>query len=208
MKFSPLSVSQATALEKSDELLAEIHRSYPDYHGSSSTSGAPVNDGTNACSFLSLGVIDSLANRLDTLCEAEIPSLVESVILQFPSKFNIYRDSTKFYDSFEALEILTRNKLLKKELVFSEDILEKHVIYSPECSKHLLKELFDLKELAKEQKRYQFAVFQGAIYIFALCVSPKGVFTALDTIQWTKIEMVMEKVWPRLRHQHFCSLNG
>ena len=104
-----------------------------------------MNDGTNACSFLSLGVIDSLAKRLGTLCEAEIPSLVESVILQFPSKFNIYRDSTKFYDSFEALEILTRNRLLKKELVFSEDILGKHVTYSPECS-----ELFDLKELAKE----------------------------------------------------------
>ena len=51
--YVPLSRSQATALEQSDRIVAK-QQTTP------KSPVLPVNDGTNACSFLALGMIDSL----------------------------------------------------------------------------------------------------------------------------------------------------
>ena len=52
ISYFPLSVLQATAVEKHDEKLIEENF---DFY---SDSDLPNNDGTNSCSYLSLGIID------------------------------------------------------------------------------------------------------------------------------------------------------
>ena len=53
ISYAPLSCSHTTALEESDRIVAK-QQTIPE------SPVLPINDGTNACFFLSLGIIDSL----------------------------------------------------------------------------------------------------------------------------------------------------
>ena len=53
ISYVPLTRSQATALEQSDRIVAK-QKTTPE------SPLLPINDGTNACSFLAIGIIDSL----------------------------------------------------------------------------------------------------------------------------------------------------
>ena len=175
--LTPLEISQSSALIMDDESYAE--KLSANENNINHSMLPPLNDGTNGCAFLALGILDKLADL--SITEDFIPSTIESVIRNFPLKFNQYRDVNKLYDPFEALEILGRNALLSNELKFVEDILEKHLIFTPESSNHLVSELMDMQIAAKESKSRQFGIFCGGVIIMCLSCSSTGVFTAMDT---------------------------
>ena len=175
--LTPLEISQSSALIMNDESYAE--KLSANENNINHSMLPPLNDGTNGCAFLALGILDKLADL--SITEDFIPSTIESVIRNFPLKFNQYRDVNKLYDPFEALEILGRNALLSNELKFVEDILEKHLIFTPESSNHLVSELMDMQIAAKESKSRQFGIFCGGVIIMCLSCSSTGVFTAMDT---------------------------
>ena len=73
-----LAVSQATALEFNDRKIVEANID-------PKVTSISDNDGTDACAFLSLGIVNQLTkNKSD-----DYKSLTESVIIDFPKKFNI-----------------------------------------------------------------------------------------------------------------------
>ena len=83
-------MSQATALEFNDRKIVEA---YIDPEILQVTS-IPDKDGTNACAFLSLGIV----NQLTKSKSEDYKSLTESVIIEFPKNFNIYQDKNMLAD--------------------------------------------------------------------------------------------------------------
>ena len=78
--YEPLEVSQATALEQND---LEIVIS-----GETVTStNIPEADGTNACAYLTLGIIDALSLQQVNDVQ-ELKSSVTSTIIDFPKSLN------------------------------------------------------------------------------------------------------------------------
>ena len=96
ISYRPLSCSQATAIKESDRIVAK-QQTIPE------SPVLPISDGTNACSFLSFGIVDSLkmiSHKLvnDHAMTGEnnlIPVLQERVSLvirEFPKSFNRLRN--------------------------------------------------------------------------------------------------------------------
>ena len=54
----------------------------------------PDNDGTNACAFLLLGIVNQLTKNKSE----DYKSLTESVIIEFSKNFNIYQDKNMLAD--------------------------------------------------------------------------------------------------------------
>ena len=101
ISYAPLSCSQVTALEESDRVVSK-QQTIPE------SSVLPINDGTNACSLLSLGIIDSLEMISHKLVNDHamtdennlIPVLQEQVSLvirEFPKSFNRLYNVNEMY---------------------------------------------------------------------------------------------------------------
>ena len=131
MDFIQLKVSQASAEEQFDEQLA----SQFEERGSNNIvqmNSTPSNDGTNACTFLSVAVADIIF-MLDKGDEsfARLAESVEQTIWFLPEKINAHRDVAKNYDAMEAyiilqsLHIVTSLYELYEELAFADGV------YSP-----------------------------------------------------------------------------
>ena len=110
ISYVPLGCSQATALEESDRIVAK-QQTTP------KSLVLLTNDGTNACSFLALGIIDSLKMISDKLVNDHamtgennlIPVLQERVSLvirEFPKSFNRLCNMNEMYAVDEAYSIL------------------------------------------------------------------------------------------------------
>ena len=79
ISYFPLSVSQATAVEKHDEKL--IKENFDFY----SDNDLPNNDGTNSCSYLSLGIIDHfISDTYRKFEERKFVNDVQNIIEEFP----------------------------------------------------------------------------------------------------------------------------
>ena len=79
-----LRVSQATALEHFDQKVAV---DFQDQAKSLQPNVMPINDGTNPCAFLSIGVAESIIQELESEVFFEIlPTAVESIIWSLPEK--------------------------------------------------------------------------------------------------------------------------
>ena len=115
-----LRVSQATALEHFDQKVAV---DFQEQAKSLQPNVMPINDGTNACAFLSIGVAESIIQELESEVFFEkLPTAVESIIWSLQEKINEHRDMGKNYDALEAYEILRRRELIKSPLEFSEEL--------------------------------------------------------------------------------------
>ena len=106
ISYVPLSCSQATVLEESDRIVAKQQTIIE-------STVLPINDGTKVCSFLSLGIIDSLELISHKLVNDHamtggnnlIPGLQERVSLvkrEFPKSFNRLRNVNEMYDVDEG----------------------------------------------------------------------------------------------------------
>ena len=120
--ITSLAVSQAAAVKFNDRKIVEANID-PEIL---QVTSIPDNDGTNACAFLSLGIV----NRLIKNKSEDYKSLAESVIIDFPKKFNIYRDKIMLADVYEAYNILSKNDLLDFFFVFFENLVDNDPIYS------------------------------------------------------------------------------
>lgn len=83
----------------------------------------PLNNGTNACAILSVGLAESILH--DTETEAflkNVPKAVVVTILSLPQEMNKHHNMGKTYDIHEAYEILCQQQLLTYPLEFYEEL--------------------------------------------------------------------------------------
>ena len=138
--FTPLPVSQASALERSDQNIVKGRQ----LEASLTSTTVPQNDGTNSCAFLSIGIIDKMY-EFSSFQKDTVISEITNVIINFPIKFNPYRDTYQFADVYEAYTILFKNHLLSHEMEFSEKLVDNNKLYSFEIQNELERELLKMK---------------------------------------------------------------
>ena len=176
ISYFPLSVSQATAVEKHDEKLIEENF---DFY---SNNDLPNNDGTNGCSYLSLGIIDHfISDTYRKFEERKFVNDVQNIIEEFPKKFNPFRDVKSMPDIYDAYNLLSNNNLLKNKFEFVECFVDNYTVYSYELQKRFFKELESLKSTATSNSKSTFAVFHASIYVFAMSAFPSGELLVLET---------------------------
>ena len=142
VNYYPLHVSQATALEESDKHLLESEK-----QSEFNETCVPNNDGTNACSYLSLGIIDIMIGNE----EFNPISLVEELshtIQDYPNRFNRFRNISLFADIYEAYAMLKCNGLLESDFEFQEIFVDNKKIYTYDFQLELGNELTAQKEKA------------------------------------------------------------
>ena len=81
--FTPLPVSQASALERSDQHIVKGRQ----LEASLTSTITPQNDGTNSCAFLSIGIINKM-HEFSSFQKDSVISEITNVIINFPIKFN------------------------------------------------------------------------------------------------------------------------
>lgn len=122
LNFMSLSVSQATALNDSDRALTQF------LHGSTadnlpSTGPPPENDGTNACVFLDLAICDRLLVNNTPLEWAELKTVADDIIINFPTAINDLRNIGEMYEPISAYSLLKKHNLME-ECSLSEEFVE------------------------------------------------------------------------------------
>ena len=127
ISYPPLSCSQAIALEESDRIVAK-QQTIP------GSPVLPIDDGTNACSFLSLAIIELLGmiihklvhNHATTGENILIPVLQERVSLvirEFSKSINRLRNVNEMHAVDEAYGVLNSHNLLKRSYEFIDKVL-------------------------------------------------------------------------------------
>ena len=135
-----LKVSQATSLERFDlKMAAELERPCLK---PLQMKALPVNDGTNACAFLSVSIAERILNKseIDDFFE-NLPDAVESIIWSLPAEINNHRNLEKNYDALEAHDILRKQHLIKSSLEFSEELPFGDGVFTYEGRKHFFVKL-------------------------------------------------------------------
>ena len=95
----PLKVSQSTAVQQFDQnFAARLEES--GCEEPVQPESVPSNDGTNACAFLAVKIVDRILTEIGTDGEvfADIADAAEETIWLLPEKINEYRDISKMYD--------------------------------------------------------------------------------------------------------------
>ena len=141
----PLKVSQATAVEQFDQKLAtHLHEAG---HEESVQAGSVLsNDGTNACAFLSVKIVDTILTEIGTEGDAfaKVAGTTEDIIWLLPEKINAYRDLSKSYDPVEAYDILLDKKIITSFYDFSEELPFVDGVFSVEGRQKLHSKLCEL----------------------------------------------------------------
>ena len=160
--------SQNTALEEADRkvsLGAEFE--------------APDNDGSNCCTFLSLAVIDKLHGR-EKIDDNAICSEIEDIITSFPKLVNPHRSTEKFYDAYEAHDIMKKAGLLRTNITFEEGIA-RYPICTEKTFVALKSDLENLREESFTSNHAEFLMFQAKCYVFSVAALPDGKFYVFET---------------------------
>ena len=101
----------------------------------------PNNDGTNSCSYLSLGSIDHfISGTYRKFKEGEFASDVQSIIEKFPKKFNPFFNIRSVPDLHDAYNLLSNNNLPKNQFEFIECFVHNYTIYGYELKKQFFRE--------------------------------------------------------------------
>ena len=137
-----LGLSQATALEQFDQKLA-AKLGARNEGISQVPSMPPVNDGTNACAFISVDVAARILHESVRNADffTDLPKDVEHTIWCLPEKINLHRDIGKMYDALEAYEILRQQEVIETSLAFSEELPFAEGVFSYEGREKLLSKL-------------------------------------------------------------------
>ena len=158
ISYFPLSVSQATAVEKHDEKLIEGNFDF-----------------YSDCSYLCLGIIDHfISDTYRKFDERKFVNDVQNIIEEFPKKFNPFRDVKSMPDVYDAYNLLSNNNLLKNKFEFVECFVDNYTIYGYELQKRIFRELESLKSTATSNSKSNFAVFHASIYVFAMSAFLSG----------------------------------
>ncbi|XP_066932674.1 uncharacterized protein [Clytia hemisphaerica] len=151
ISFYPLEVSQSSVQEQNDMLTA---KNLPTNYDS---------DGTNACSFLSIGIVDKVVS-LDhnSLSIEQLRSLVTSVILDFPKELNKFRKISSMPDVLEAYKELCSHNLMTNQFDTSEKMINEFAgeinLYSRRCQQIISQSLEHLQKQAERSCKTQVAI--------------------------------------------------
>ena len=168
-------MSQASALEKSEQHIVKGRQ----LEASLTSTTVPQKDGTNPCAFLSIGIIDKMYEFSSFQKDAVI-SEITNVILNFPIKFNPYKNTYQFADVYQAYTILFKNQLLNREMEFSEKLADDNKLYSFEIQNELEQELLNMKSKAC------FNIFHAGVYIFTVATLPQDKVVVIETHKITE----------------------
>ena len=86
-------------------------------------SNVSLNDGTNGCAFLAIGVIDNCSS-LSIFDPNILTNEITLTITEFPKKFNPDRNVQECVDIYEACSILNCNNLLEHTFTFTEKLVD------------------------------------------------------------------------------------
>lgn len=166
-----LSISQNSAIEQADHLLA----------AGNPASHPITNDGSNSCAFLSVITAASLTpnpqkelNRRqkllgDALGENEfwkkLVEVADDIIISSPETFNPLRHSGRFYDVFEAHEILSHADIIESNIELSEKVLCSDGVFSKDGRTCLEKIINNFYTCCNEPGA---AIFTCGHYIFTI----------------------------------------
>lgn len=91
-------------------------------------------DTTNACSFLSLAISNSLLSltNISDTSRDQVAEIAHKVIIELSSSLNNIRDRIHYYDVHEASKIMKTHKLIPQEVLLYENIVSNRCIFSPE----------------------------------------------------------------------------
>lgn len=125
----PLSVSQSTAVECHDKLVAA---------GAIPLNKGISNDATNSCAFLSVLIADLFVGQsgnvtlpaLDTVKWSVLVKQIDKIVLTMPNRFNLFRNIERMYDVSEAYAILRKANNLSREFEFTEELVSPHHVFS------------------------------------------------------------------------------
>ena len=179
--FTPLPVSQASALEKSDQNILKGRQLV----ASLTSTTVPQNDGTNSCAFRSMGIIDKMYKFSSFQKNTVIPEIT-NVITNFPIKFSSYRDTYQFADVYEVYTILFKNHLLSHEMEFSEKLVDNNKLYSFEIQNELERELLNMKCSTVSSSKACFSIFHASVYIFTVATLPPDKVVVIETHKITE----------------------
>lgn len=148
-----MKVSQATSLERFDlKMAAELERPCLK---PLQMKALPVNDGTNACAYLSVSTAERILNKseIDDFFE-NLPDAAESIIWSLPAEINNHRDLENNYDALEAHDILRKQHLIKSSLEFSERLPFGDGVFTYEGREHLFVKLCALGKDRSVHKQF------------------------------------------------------
>lgn len=161
----PLAVSQSTAVEQHDQLVAE---------GVIASPHVIPGDATNSCSFLSVLIADHF---LEERREDDLPHMsaaidewasfadkINNLILTMPHQFNKHRNIEQLYDVHEAYTILRQANLVKEAYEFYEEIIQSARVFTQEGRGLLLKAVGKLTE----SNVPKVAIYTSGKYIFVI----------------------------------------
>ena len=129
----PLKISQATAVEQFVQKLA-THLHEAGHEEAVQVGSVLSNDGTNACAFLSVKIVDKILTEIGTEGDvfAKVAGITEDTIWLLPEKINAYRDLSKIYDPVETYDIPLDKKIIKAFYDFSEELPFSDGVFSVE----------------------------------------------------------------------------
>ena len=151
--FTPLPVSQKSALERSDQNIVKGRQLETSWMSTT----VPQNDGTNSCAFLSTGIIDKLY-EFSSFQQDTVISEITNVIINFPITF-----------LYEAYTILFKNHLLSHEMEFSEKLVDNNKLYSFEIQNELEWELHKMKSSTISPRIRRALLFSMLALYFRYC---------------------------------------
>ena len=127
--YLPLTVSQATAMEINDRNIVQGCLKLPN-------SNVPLNDSTNGCAFLAIGVRDNCSS-ISMFDPNILTNEITLTTTEFPKKFNPHRNVQECVDIYEAYSILHCNNLLEHTFTFTEKIVDNLLLYSQAIQKQM-----------------------------------------------------------------------
>ena len=171
ISIQPLSCHQNKVLEEASEVLAQglaagdgaLDREF--VHALEGNADAL--DGTNACSFLTMKIIDTLFNFDFRVFDSKISQIryaVENIITTFPAEINRLRDIGDHFSVDEAYDILQTNHLLLREYEFKESLSTSSMAQSVAGEEELRN---CLRTMAQKSSR-TFAVYTCPPIIFTI----------------------------------------
>ena len=173
-----LSVSQSTVVEQYSRDVAVNIQANP-YQSACEDVHLPLDDATNCCAFLSIGIWNRLLNSDKPQNQQTwemVREVVENVICQLPSSVNEHRDVSSFYDVEEAYGIMSSKGLLHRQYEFSEECVSGNKVFSCAGRYELIK---SLKSKATQGK-VCFGIYSCSPYILTLGISQNSLFL-IDT---------------------------
>ena len=169
ISYFPLSISQVTAVEAHDEKLIEENFDF------CRDNDLPNNDGTNSCSYLSLGIFDHfISANQKKFEERDFVSDVQSITDKFTKKVNPFRNLESMPYVHDAYNLLSNNNLLRNQFELIGCFFDNYAIYGYELQKQFFRELKSLKRTATSNSKATFAVFHPSVYVFAISAFPSG----------------------------------